>query len=160
MKTWARRGEPQRTLDLSWEEIQTKQAANTAAWGLGSTDRWDVDLEAGFIRFSNEDGFHATAPVQVVGTYVHEDGSWLWAWDNPSVDEHVIQAALLAREFGRLHDLSHFTTRKLFCSADDCWRFAAVALHLSQGSGAYRGPTDTGWIYMTFGEVVLSTDLN
>jgi hypothetical protein len=147
--------EPQATLARSLEELGLKQQANAAAWGLGSTDRWDADLEKGTIQFSNADGFTVTADVQVIGTYNSEDGTWLWGWDHPSVEEPLAYAAKLARAFGEKHRLNQFTTRTIRCSQEDAWQFTAVALHLSGGAGSYRGPSGSAFVFMTFGEVTI-----
>jgi len=148
--------EPGATLARSWEELLLKQQANTEAWGLGNFDRWDADLDLGVIRFSNGDGFVVTADVQVIGTYNSDDESWLWGWDHPSVSPPLARAAQLAHEFGRKHRLSQYTTRRLRCSQDDAWQFTAVALHLSEGAGSYRGPSGSTFAFMTFGEVTVS----
>ena len=60
------------------------------------------------------------------------------------------------RAFGEGHALAEFTTRKIACSEEEAWRFTAVALHLSEGVGAYRGPAGTTLVFMTFGTVTLS----
>ena len=100
--------EPKATFVRSMEEMRLKTHANTA-WGLGSTDRWDADLELGTIKFSNADGYTVTAPVQVIGTYDSTWSEWLWGWDHPSVGQALAQDARLAREFGRRHKLEQFT---------------------------------------------------
>ena len=99
------------------------------------------------------DGFTVTAPVQVIGSYSSDEGSWLWSWANPSVIEPLTQAARLARAFGETYELSEFTQRKIQCLEDDAWRFAAVGLHLSRSAGCYRGPAGSTFVFMTFGEV-------
>src|SRR6185503_18904964 len=111
--------EPHATLARSWDEMLTKTQANTEAWGLGTTDRWDADLDLGVIRFSNSGGLSATADVQVVGTYNLEDETWLWGWDHPSVSPPLARAALLARAFGEKHGLAQYTTRLIHCSQDE-----------------------------------------
>jgi hypothetical protein len=145
------------TLERAMAELTLKQEANTEAWGFGSLDRWDADLDLGVIRFSNADGFKVTGQVQVVGTYDTEDGSWLWGWDHPSVPEPLAQAAELARQFGEMHGLGRYKIRMVRCTEDHAAEFAAVALHLSGGTGVYRGPFgDASFMYMTFRDVVIT----
>lgn len=147
--------EPQATIARAWEELQAKQRANMQAWGLGNTDRWDADLERGTIKFSNRDGFVVSAPVQVIGTYDTEDGTWFWGWDHPSVRPRLGHAARLACDFGHKYSLSQYVQRMIECSEEDAWRFTAVALHLSKGAGSYRGPSGLTYTYMTFGAVTI-----
>jgi hypothetical protein len=116
---------------------------------------WDVDLEAGVITFNGATKA-VSAPVQVIGTYNTLDGTFLWGWDHPSVPEPLGAEARLAREFGRLHNLRLFTTRKVDCTEEQAWVFTAVALYLSGAQGAYRAPFGTTMVFMTFGEMTIA----
>ena len=123
---------------------------------LGDEDfDWAVDLEAGTIAFTSASRV-ISAPVQVIGTFNTLDQTFLWGWDHPSVSEPLAAAARLAREFGERQDLPLFTTRKVECTEDEAWGFTAVALYLSGGQGAYRGPTGTTMVFMTFGDVTIT----
>jgi hypothetical protein len=143
------------TLARSMAEIELKQHGHTAGWGFEHTERWDVDLDRGLIQFSNADGVTATANVQVIGTYNSEDGSWLWGWDHPSVPAPLAKAAELARSFGEMHYLGRYTNPMIRCTEADAWEFTAVALHLSGGEAAYRGPSGSTFLFMTFSGVTL-----
>lgn len=147
---------PDEVFERAWAELELKQQFNIGAWGLGKTERWDVDFDAGTLIFSNADGFTVTTAVQVIGTYDTTDGTWLWGWDHPSVDAPLAEAANLAHDFGETYGLERCTTRMLECTEDEAWRFTALALYLSKGAGSYRGPTGpTGstYLYMTFSDV-------
>lgn len=151
---WFKGGEPDATLARSLKDLQDKTQANIDAWGLGSTERWDVDLEAGLISFSG-DGQVVVAPVQVIGTYNSQDGTWLWGWDHPSVPEALASDARLARDFGERYRLAAFTTREVTCDEQDAWQFTALACHLAGAAGAYRGPSGTTFAFMTFREPMI-----
>jgi hypothetical protein len=139
-------------LAQSMEELRHKTEAHAAAWGLGKTDRWDVDLDAGLIMFTN-DGQVASALVQVVGTYDQLDGAWLWSWANPSIPGPLTVDARRAYEFGIEHGLKSFTDRRVLCDEVNAWEFTATACHLANAQGAYRGPSGTTMVFMTFGDV-------
>ena len=51
--------------------------------------------------------------------------------------------------------MKSFVTRKVSCSEDDAWGFAAVANRLANANGVYRGPSGTTLVFMTFGKVKL-----
>lgn len=148
-------GEPDLTFQRSMAELDLKQQACAELFGIGKADRWNVDLEAGVISFTIAERI-ASAPVQVIGTMNTRDGTWLWGWDHPSVMGAIGDAARLCQAFGKEHRLAQFTTRKIECTEDEAWRFTAVALHLSEGVGAYRGPSGGTLVFMTFGAVTLS----
>ena len=116
---------------------------------------WKADLEQGVVRFTSATKT-VSAPVQVIGTYNTLDGTFLWGWDHPSVSERLGSDARLARQFGELQKLPLFTARKVECTEEQAWSFAAVALYLSGAQGAYRGPAGTTMVFMTFGEMTIT----
>src|SRR5207248_2522456 len=109
----------------------------------------------GKIVFDYE-GVSAAAPVQIVGTFTSEDSTWLWGWDHPSVVPALQEHARRVREYGEEHGISRLTTRKLACSENEAWEFAALACKLCGAQGAYRGPVGTAYVFMTFAEVTLT----
>jgi hypothetical protein len=79
-------------LAQSMEELRAKTSAHDATWHLGEA-AWAVDQDAGTIVFTTPRGITATCPVQIVGTYNTDDGTWLWGWDHPSVDPALAEHA-------------------------------------------------------------------
>src|ERR1051325_6682709 len=121
------------------EELRILTGAHDNISQIGDAD-WSVDQDAGQIVFTSPEGVVATCPVQIIGTYDTKTGTWLWGWDNPSVEPALQKAARRVRRYGERHDIARLTTRKLKCSEDEAWEFAAFACKLCQGQGAYRGP--------------------
>lgn len=76
------------------------------------------------------------APVQVIGTYDALDGSWMWGWEHPSVDDSLAGHARLVRDFGERYGLSRYTTPRIACTEDEAWTFTALACHLANAAGA------------------------
>lgn len=146
----------QTLLDVSMEELRLKTSAHQAGFGLGTFERWDIDQDIGDLVFSNADGFTAVAPAQIIGSYNANDGTWLWAWANPSVVEALQADALKLKAYGEEHGIEKLTKPKWSGTEDDAWEMAALAVHLCEQQGAYRGPAGSTYIFMTFGEVTLS----
>ena len=144
-----------RLVEQSMEELRLKTAAHDGAWKLGEAD-WSVDQDEGVIVFSRPDGIQAVCPVQIIGTYNTDDGTWLWGWDHPSVVPDLQEHARLVQAYGRKHGISRLTTQKLSCTEDEAWEFTALACKLCNAQGAYRGPAEPTLVFMTFGDVKLS----
>jgi hypothetical protein len=137
----------------SMEELRLKTQAHDAIWHLGEAD-WSVDQNQGQIVFDHE-GIAAAAPVQIVGTFNSEDSTWLWGWDHPTVVPALQEHARRVREYGEEHGIAMLTNRKLVCSENDAWEFAALACKLCGAQGAYRGPAGSAYVFMTFGDITL-----
>jgi len=129
--------------------------AHQATLHLADADHWDADLDKGTIVFTFKDGKTATAPIQVVGTLSVRDGSFLWGWDHPSVPEPLRKHAALARKWGEQERQASYTTRKVPCTEDEAWSFAAVASRLGKANGVFRGPSGNAVVFMTFGELTV-----
>ncbi len=142
-------------LDRCMEELRLKTEAHAAGWGLGTTDRWGLNQEDGQLVFTSKK-LIATAPAQIIGTYSTETGTFLWAWDHPSVLAPLQEHARRVREYGEQHGITALTTRKLECEELEAWEFTALACHLCDAQGAYRGPAGPALVFMTFGEITLS----
>lgn len=147
---------PEQTIERAMNEMQLRTQAAINMWGL-DTASWAADLDEGTITFTNDEkNLVVTAPVQVIGSYNTEDGTWLWGWDHPSVDEPLGEFARRVRAFGEQHGMEELTTRKIHASMDDAWRFTALACHLGGGEGAYAGPADSARFLMVYGPVTIS----
>jgi hypothetical protein len=129
--------------------------AHDEAWHIGEAD-WSVDQDEGTIVFDAPDRLRAVAPVQIIGTYNTQRGTWLWAWDNPSVAPALAADAQRVQAYGRQQGFEILTTAKLTCPEEQCWELTALACLLCDAQGAYRGPADATRIFFTFGEVALS----
>jgi hypothetical protein len=142
------------TMARAMPHLQSLQAMHSATWKIEDA-AWDVDLEIGTITFRFEDGRIVTAPVQVIGTYNTDDGTWLWGWDHPSVGEAQAIDANLVKAFGEQHGVADLTTRKLAITEDRAWEFTALACLLADAQGAYRGPSGPTFVFMTFGTITM-----
>lgn len=148
--------EPDLTIARANNEMQLRTQAAVDMWGL-DTASWSADLDSGTITFINDEkGMVITAPVQVVGTYNTEDGTWLWGWDHPSVSEPLGEFARRVQSFGEQYGMEKLTTRKIAASIDDAWEFTALACYLSGGEGSYSGPSGSTRVQMVYGPVTIS----
>jgi hypothetical protein len=141
-------------VDQAMAELQAKNAALQAVIHFEDT-KWLLDQDKGTISFDSQK-IHAAAPVQIIGTYNTADGTWLWAWDNPSLVKGLARDSQVVREYGQKQGIAPLTTRKLNCDEADCWEFTALACKLCKAEGAYRGPSGKTRVFMTFGKITMS----
>jgi hypothetical protein len=141
---------------LSLEELGTKTEAHKQVWGLGKHQSWNLNQDDGDLIFSFADGIKAVAPAQIIGSYYTKDHTWLWAWDNPSVDETLRVDSLKMRKYGEEHHIDRLTKAKWVGTKDDAWAMAALAVKLCREQGAYLGTSGDTDVFIVFGEVKLS----
>lgn len=146
-----------RLVDRGTEQLRLKTAAHDQLWQIGDAAAWSVDQRAGTIRFDAPNGTSAVAPVQIIGTYDTNQGTWLWSWSNTSVEPALALDARRLLEFGQQHNVPDLLVRKVRCDEDHCWTFTAAAAALGNAQGAYRGPAGDALVFMTFGAVQLES---
>ncbi len=137
-------------------ELQLKTQAHQGMWRFGEEEEWGFDQHVGLLQFTFADGRRAEAPAQIIGTYNSADGTWMWAWNNPSIADPLKRDSLRLKAYGQRHRIAKLTTPKWSGDEKDAWAMAGLALTLCEAQGAYRGPAGTTYVFFTFGEVRLS----
>lgn len=141
-------------LEEAFGELKAKNEVVDQVFNLRQSS-WSLDQTTCAIRFHNPNGTVASAPFQTIGTINTKDGTWLWAWENPSITEPLRRHALAVRAFGEAQHHELLTTRKFPCDEELAWRLTALAAKLNNAQGAYRAPAGTALLFLTFGKVTL-----
>ena len=141
-------------LEKANDHLDAQMQALDVAWFFGKA-RWDADQETGILKWTFEDGRTAEAPFQIVGTYSTSSGTFLWGWDHPSVLAPLQKDAKAVKAFAKEHGIGSLLERKVTCTEDEAWEFAAIANLLCERQGVYRGPSGSARVFMTFGEVTV-----
>jgi hypothetical protein len=132
----------------SYEYLQEQQDSCNMDWGIEDFGHWDMNQPAGQLVFRNPTGPKLICQVQIAGTYSHGSRTWLWSWDNPSIQEHLRDAATIARRFGQEHGIDELTDGQWGADEADAWAMTAVTANLVQSKGAHRGADETGLMFM------------
>jgi hypothetical protein len=131
-------------------DLQTKTASHQAVWGLGKSDRWDLNQDDGNLVFTFPDKT-VTCEAQIIGSFDKPKGTWLWAWDNPAAATNLTRASQWLRDYGTQHKYDKLTQAEWKATENDAWEMAALATLLCNAQGAYRGPAGDVYVFMTFG---------
>ncbi len=114
--------------------IRTQQASRIVRGGYPD---YELDAEAGVMRFGDAGRFGLLAAVQILGTYSPEDHQWLWAWANPKLEQASAGLAAMRDEHEHVPELTNPTFK---CTETKAWALAAAAAHLLGAQECYRIP--------------------
>jgi hypothetical protein len=131
-------------------DLRAKTASHQAVWGFGKSERWDLNQTDGHLIFTFPDKI-VSCDSQVIGSYDKSVGTWLWAWDNPSVTSNLTTASRELREYGKEHGYAKMTHAEWKATEDEAWEMVALATLVCNAQGAYRGPAGDSYVFMTFG---------
>ena len=128
--------------------LSEKQDALWERFRINSYPRWDYYQESAQLVFSGADMPDLIADVEFVGTLSTVSKTWKWAWANFSLLEQVRSRIGAVRDHGETYDYPHLQVPMWHADQPDGWHMAGVAAEILGAQGAYRAPSDYGFIFM------------
>jgi hypothetical protein len=126
------------TLLLQGEDMIGQLAEAHLSWGLGSAQRWELDQTNGLLTWYFPDKT-ATAPAQIIGTWLPASSSWLWAWANNSILPEMARDSRTVRDWAEEHGHPSLTQPKIEANREMAATMAAFAVRITGATGFYRG---------------------
>jgi len=115
---------------------------------LGSWSRYDYDLKAGKLLFSEQGVIKVVAEIQIAGTTSAKGGNWFWAWANSNVPGELVSDARLVRAFGEENGVDELSQAFVADTDHDLtalgWGLTAAVARICDARGAYRSPRGEG----------------
>jgi hypothetical protein len=136
------------------EMIDRTSKAHRERWGLGSAKRWVLDQDLGQIVWSFEDHV-ASAPAQILGSWNGKVSSFVWSWDNESVQAPLRTTAEEVRAIGLENGVGALSTSPLKLNEEQVRDLVAVAFRLAGCTGLYHHYDGVLATYVTFGPVTV-----
>ena len=136
------------------EMIDRTSKAHRERWGLGSAKRWVLDQDLGQIVWSFDDHV-ASAPAQILGSWNGKVSSWVWSWDNDSVQAPLCTTAEEVRAIGTLNGVGALATSPLKLNEEQVRDLVAVAFRLAGCTGLYHHYDGVLATYVSFGPVTV-----
>lgn len=134
------------------QRLQQKQS-ELSARGLGLSDRFEVDLASGRLRFYLGPELTLEADVTPIGTHAARNESWQWAWANKSFPDDVRQRAAKLKELAAQTALEAFLERTLEVDEAQTWQLVAMACEHLGALGTYDFPTKNARMYVAIDRI-------
>ena len=132
-------------IDAAYAELEQKQAALGAQYGLGnSAGRWWFDQASSTLQFFDAaDQLEMSADVIDIGSYSATANSWKWAWANEAVLPALRQRAEKIKTLEDITGNTLFGFAHIFEIEDEAmaWEFAAMAVQHLAALGCYKAPS-------------------
>jgi len=138
--------------------LMTKIDAIKQRFRISDWPRWDYDMDACSLIFSEEGKPRVVAEVLLIGSLSDERNNWQWGWANTHWPKPVIAGMEEVRAFGETHAIEELTQGWVE-DADDLnqrgWELSAVATRVLDGLGVYRPKTSNGAIFFMYRSIRL-----
>jgi hypothetical protein len=134
--------------------IDRTTRAHAERWGLGTAKRWALDQGTGIVRWSFEDRV-VSASAQILGSWNSKVGTFVWGWDNETIQPSLRATAEQVRAYGVANDVVALTTSPLNLDEEQVRDLMAVAFGVSHSTGLYHPYDGQLATYIAFGTVTI-----
>ncbi|MEM7439900.1 MAG: DUF6882 domain-containing protein [Pseudomonadota bacterium] len=110
---------------------------------VGAATDFRLNARKGRVSLIRADRSEVAADVQIAGT-LSNDGSWMWAWGHPDVEEHLQAAAWAVRQFGERQEIEELMTRGGATAPDRVDAYLAICAYISNANGVFMGDHGAG----------------
>jgi hypothetical protein len=137
-------------------ELDQKQTALMAKYGIGTFASFHYDQTTGKLLFKNARGrVEVEAVVTPLGSFSSRSRTWRWAWANESVLAGLRQRATKVKELEGLTGKRLFQRPVFAASELKAWELAAVCVRHLRSRGCYRIPTRHLHVFLALDKVSL-----
>ena len=89
---------------------------------LSRWPRYDWSQDTGQLIFSENNIHKVIASIEFVGSISTKTDTWLWAWENNSLDQERTRLIRRVRTFGETQDIKPLVTASWHAHEVDGWR--------------------------------------
>ncbi len=135
-------------VDSAIDYLNAQQEVLRRDFKIGDHDRYDYDQSRAELVFSAGGKVVLVCDVAFVGGVSTRSDTWMWSWANSTNEEPVKAAMREVRDFGEERGFERLAGAYWGADPEDGWQMTAVAAKYLGAMGAYRCPTDYGFLYM------------
>lgn len=136
------------------ELIEQTSCAHSERWGLGAARRWVLGQDVGRVTWSFEDHV-ASAPAQLLGSWNSKVGTFVWSWDNETIQAPLCATAQAVREVGAENGVSALATSPLKLEEGQVLDLVALAFRVGGCTGLFHPYDGQLATYIAFGPVTV-----
>ncbi|HEY6505994.1 MAG TPA: hypothetical protein VIZ28_18595 [Chitinophagaceae bacterium] len=131
----------------SYEYLFKQQDTCNSIYRIEDYQHWYYDQYTGELTFSDNDTTKLIIDYEEVGSLSFKSNTWLWAWENPHLEEKIKSKIGLVRDYGIKRGFEKLKNPKWTADEYDSWEMTAIAAYLMNAKGAYRVPSKDSTLY-------------
>ena len=137
----------------SEKHLEITQNRLSDSFKLEKQERYVLNYENRFITFYTDQAPTVTAKFTIIGSVSFGEGTWLWSWANPYINDLVKKELTIVKEFGLKHGVSALTNSEFNADQNDGWLMAAISSFILNSDGVWLCPFEGGVTYIALKEV-------
>lgn len=125
----------------SYEYLNEQQKFSDSLYKISSYENWFFDQTKGELTFSDSGIKKLIIDYEDVGSLSFKSNTWLWSWDNPTVEQKIKSQLSLVKDYGIRRNFRRLKIPKWQADEYDSWEMTAISAYLLKAKGAYRVPS-------------------
>lgn len=126
---------------ISYEYLYEQQDICMKKYKIGEYENWFYDQLTGELTFSDNGIKKLIIDYEEVGSVSEATNTFLWAWDNPHLEEKIKSEIIKVKDYGLKRNFGKLITPKWEADQYDGWQMTAISSFLLKTQGAYRIPS-------------------
>ena len=142
--------------DLVHRAFHETQDANDhymTTLGVVNCERWHYDQGTGKVTFLQGGRAKFVCDFEVAGTISTVNNTWLWSWENETINPQLSQLAQKVRQIGKERGWNKLTDNLWHADENDGWEMASLMNKIMGGQGVYRIPDENGFMFLVFTKI-------
>ncbi len=136
-------------LNECYNEFEEKQQTLLEQYGISQFEEYWYDQQTSILQFKDAGRVQLEFKIIFIGTWAPQQATWLWAWGNASMMDHVQQESAKLKELAEITGFDEFI-EPLLEDTDEIMAYeaAAMAVHHLKALGMYKVPGDTSHLFL------------
>ena len=131
----------------AYDYLNEQQDICNSVYKIGTYQNWYYDQLTGELTFSDHGIKKLVIDYEEVGSISEVTNTFLWAWNNPHLEEKIKSEIVRVKEYGLKRKFEKLINPKWTADQYDGWEMTAIAAYLLKSKGAYRVPTSNDKLF-------------
>jgi hypothetical protein len=144
-------------LDSCLEGLESKQQHLNNNYGLGTFEKYNIDLEKEEIHFLKNDHVELKATIIPIGSFNTKSKTWMWGWANEAFPGKLRKKSSKIKNLKEITGFDMFINKMAEIDEDMAWEVTGMAVEYLNSQGAYCSSTNNTIYYYSINEVSTSS---
>jgi hypothetical protein len=135
-------------LDYCYDKLETKQGEFFQKYGIGSFEEYWYSQESSILQFKTDGLVKLEFNVIFIGSWSSKSETWMWAWSNESMTNHVRNQSIELKELQQVTGFDLFANPYFECDEAMAHELTAFAVERLNAEGMYISPDGKSHLFM------------
>lgn len=136
------------------QEVKAKQNLLNEKYQLNTYETYTFNKAHKSLELKKNSGQVLKFEVACIGSWGHEDESWVWAWSNENFSENIREEVGILKELAKDTGYNVFEQGGFKCEEIVARDLAFVSVCKLNAQGIYRITTEEGYLFLALKDLI------